>query len=242
MPRDTFYAEPSDLIEAFRFDAPVVKVFDDMIGRSVPGYAFTLSLIRVIAEHYFQVNTRCYDFGCSTGAASLACANTILSRQGELVAIDNSSAMLTACKKNMDQLNPNLKIDYRLEDIENTLIDNASLAILNFTLQFVDLKARPALLAKLYQGLHSGGALIISEKVIIENAVNNQLLRELHHQFKAENGYSDLEISQKRAALEGVLVSQSLPEHQAALQLAGFEQVVVVSQAFNFMTLLAIKA
>ncbi len=83
--------------------------------------------------------------------------------------------------------------------------------------------------------------MIISEKVIIENTVNNQLLRELHHQFKAENGYSDLEISQKRAALEGVLVSQSLPEHQAALQLAGFEQVVVVSQAFNFMTLLAIK-
>ncbi len=157
MPRDTFYAEPCDLIEAFRFDAPVVKVFDDMISRSVPGYAFTLSMIKVIAERYFHAHTRCYDLGCSTGAASLACANTILSRQGELLAIDNSSAMLAACKKNMDQLNPNLKIDYRLEDIENTPIDNASLAILNFTLQFVDMKARPTLLAKLYQGLHSGG-------------------------------------------------------------------------------------
>ncbi|PHQ80398.1 MAG: carboxy-S-adenosyl-L-methionine synthase CmoA [Coxiella sp. (in: Bacteria)] len=240
--RDTFYIERSDLIESFQFDSSVVNVFDNMIRRSVPGYAFTLSLIRVIAEQYFIPATACYDLGCSTGASAIACAEIVNKRKGRIVAIDNSAPMIEQCQLNMSTLQVAVPMEFRCEDIMSSVMTESSLVLLNFTLQFLGLNKRPLLLKSIFDGLVPGGVLILSEKILNNDSATNVILNALHHQFKAENGYSKLEISSKKEALEGVLISQTQEQYRTALLQAGFSKVITVHQAFNFVSLLALKS
>ena len=240
--RDTYYTQDTDLIEAFRFDESVVPVFDDMIRRSVPGYAFTLSLIRVVAQHYFQPNSMAYDLGCSTGASTLACAQIVSERHGKVVALDNSLSMIEQCRSNLLPFVSQNVVECCHQDVTETLFSDSSLMLLNFTLQFIHPEKRIALLSSICNSMLSGGVLVLSEKIVDSDEHNDALLKQLHHQFKYENGYSALEISRKRSALEGVLISQTREEHEAVLKEAGFAKVILVHQAFNFVTLLAFKS
>lgn len=120
-------------------------------------------------------------------------------------------------------------------------IENASVVVLNFTLQFIPVEERLALLQRIYQGLKPGGALILSEKLAFEDETQDRFHIESHHDFKRSNGYSDLEISQKRSALENVLIPETLAEHQQRLEQAGFEFVEKWFQCFNFVSMVAVK-
>ena len=64
---------------------------------------------------------------------------------------------------------------------------------------------------------------------------------ELHHDFKKTNGYSDLEISQKRNAIENVLIPETLDTHKTRLSNVGFKNTEQWFQCFNFASLVAIK-
>ena len=64
---------------------------------------------------------------------------------------------------------------------------------------------------------------------------------DLHHQFKRENGYSELEISQKRSLLENVLVPDTLEQHTARLAKVGFSRSRCWFQQYNFVSIFAIK-
>jgi len=101
---------------------------------------------------------------------------------------------------------------------------------------------RAAVIEKVYAGLRPGGVLVLSEKIRAEQDAGEQLLVDLHHDFKRANGYSDLEISQKRAAIENVMRINSLSEHQQRLQDAGFSAAQVWFQCFNFCSLVCFKA
>jgi tRNA (cmo5U34)-methyltransferase len=113
---------------------------------------------------------------------------------------------------------------------------------MNFTLQFVKPEARAALMRRIADALRPGGVLILSEKVCFDDPVVNEMHIDLYHAFKSRNGYSDLEISQKRTALENVLVPDTLPEHQSRLLASGFAHCSVWFQCFNFASLIAIKS
>ncbi|HBT2311646.1 TPA: DUF72 domain-containing protein [Klebsiella pneumoniae subsp. pneumoniae] len=63
-----------------------------------------------------------------------------------------------------------------------------------------------------------------------------------HHDFKRANGYSELEISQKRSMLENVMLTDSVETHKARLRQAGFEHAELWFQCFNFGSLVAVKA
>ena len=65
---ETTITEPGEFV----FDERVVRVFPDMINRSVPGYATVVSMTAMLARRYAQPNTRIYDLGCSLGAVTLA--------------------------------------------------------------------------------------------------------------------------------------------------------------------------
>lgn len=238
---DQVYADPRPQIEAFAFDAKVAAAFDDMIRRSVPGYSMTLSLLGVIAQRYAQPSTRIYDLGCSLGAGTLA-AGAKLSTPGiSFVCIDNAPAMLERCRPNLASLQLRHPVELRCEDIISTDIANASLVILNFTLQFVPIDQRLELLHRIQQGLAPGGVLVLSEKIRFEDPRIQNDLASLHLDFKRANGYSELEISQKRAALENVLVPEPLPAHSARLRQAGFARSEIWLQCFNFASILAFK-
>ncbi|MBS3963914.1 MAG: carboxy-S-adenosyl-L-methionine synthase CmoA [Methylomonas sp.] len=237
--KDSLYANPLGDIAAFRFDRAVVDVFPDMIERSVPGYGAIISAIGLLAGRFSQNDSVCYDLGCSLGAASLAMRSQITATNCKIVAVDNSQAMI-------DQLESRLQlgvvdIDVICADIRDIDIANASVVVLNFTLQFIPLCDRAALINKIYRGLLPGGVLILSEKLAVDNVHQQALHTEMHHLFKKMQGYSDLEISQKRAALENVLVAESFAIHQRRLIEAGFDSVEVWFQYFKFASMIALK-
>ena len=97
---DRIYADEHKLVTPFRFDESVAQVFDNMISRSVPGYATTLELINSTAALYAQPRTCCYARGCSLGAATVAMANA-LPEHCRIVAVDNSAAMVERCTANI---------------------------------------------------------------------------------------------------------------------------------------------
>lgn len=235
--RDQIYSEDFDLVEAFRFDESVTSVFSDMIRRSVPGYGMVLSLVGVLAERYLQAGQRGYDLGASLGASTLAMAPVAAARNCRLIAVDNAPSMVEQCRKNLQSCEA--EVTLQCEDIRETTIEQAGLVTMNFTLQFLPIEAREAQLQKIADGLLPGGALMLSEKIQFEDAETQTRMEALHHAFKRANGYSDLEISQKRSALEAVLLTETLAQHRARLHKVGFRRVEVIFQALNFVTLLA---
>ena len=237
---DAIYAQRRDKVADFVFDDSVANVFDDMINRSVPGYRTVVGITGIIAEHFYQDHSVCYDLGCSLGATTLAMAQRI-PNQGKIIGVDNSQAMIERCRENIEKVNPPQEITLCCDDILNIEINSASVVTLNYTLQFIAQEKRLSLLQDIYRGMLPGGVLLLSEKITLNNETDDNLFIELHHDYKRANGYSDLEISQKRSALENVLIRDSLTTHQTRLEQAGFSRIQTWFQCFNFVSLLAIK-
>jgi len=236
--RDEIYKDKVD-ISKFTFDQKVVDVFDDMVLRSVPGYKQMIELIGLAGRTYPVINSNVYDLGCSTGAATLSIASNLKSESVKIFSIDNSQEMLDQCSKNL--LSTEANIQYICNDIENIQFENASLIVLNLTLQFINPKYRSDLIERIFKSLLPGGALIISEKIINENEEINKSLIGLHESFKRENGYSETEIAQKRKAIEDVLIPESIEQHLKRLSDAGFKKPLVQMQCINFASFLAVK-
>ncbi|MFT7235397.1 MAG: tRNA (cmo5U34)-methyltransferase [Methylophagaceae bacterium] len=242
---DEIYATALDEIIDFKFDERVVSVFPDMIQRSVPGYSTLISSIGVMAGRYAQANSQCYDLGCSLGAVSLSMRQRIKQPGCDIIAVDNSPEMIergrTLLASDSSTSASTISVDLRCVDIDKTEIENASVVVMNFTLQFIDLDRRLALIERIYEGLLPGGILLLSEKLAFNDDAQSNFLIDAHHDFKRANGYSDLEISQKRTALENVLVPESLAVHQQRLSDAGFKFCSIWFQCFNFASMIAIK-
>jgi len=239
--RDTLFASglPN---EYFVFDEKVAAVFPDMINRSVPGYATIIAMIGTLSAQYARADSVCYDLGCSLGAASLSMRHNIRAEGCSIVAVDNSSAMVEGCRQAIERDSAQLPVDVRCEDILDTALSNASMVVMNFTLQFVKPEARDALLFRIYEGLLPGGMLILSEKILFEDSDLNDLFIKMYHRFKEQQGYSKLEISRKRAALEKVLIPETIADHERRLKNAGFETFDVWFQCFNFASIVAVKS
>ena len=237
--RDRVFARRLSEVRAFEFDETVASVFEDMISRSVPGYSLLLRMIGLYAGIFVDEGSRVYDLGCSLGAASLVIAGQTEEIDCQLIAIDNSAAMIERCRQLGNTARP---IEWRCEDIRETGIGNASLVVLNLTLQFLQPAEREQMLRKILGGLNPGGALVLTEKVVFDDPRENARMVELYKAFKKTMGYSDLEISQKRNALENVLIPDSPEVHEQRLREIGFDEVYPCFRGFNFVSWLAIKA
>ncbi len=238
---DTLYANPLAQVDTFKFDESVVNVFPDMIKRSVPGYATIINMIGNLAERYAQQNSTCYDLGCSLGAATLAMRHRIQAANCTIIGVDNSPAMVERCQQVIAADSAEIEVNLHCADLCMFPITNASVVVLNFTLQFISVENRSTILRNIYAGLKPNGVLILSEKLAFEDEQHQALMIELHHNFKRANGYSDLEIAQKRSAIENVLIPETLATHRQRLKDAGFSSVDVWFQCFNFASIIAIK-
>jgi len=238
---DTLYSNPLTQVSAFVFDEAVVNVFPDMIKRSVPGYATIINMIGNLAERYAQADSYCYDLGCSLGAATLAMRHRIQAANCSIIGVDSSEAMIARCEQVIAADSAEIDVALHCTDLCEFPIHNASVAVLNFTLQFIAPEKRQTILRNIYNGLRSNGVLILSEKLAFDDEQHQALMIELHHNFKRANGYSDLEISQKRSAIENVLIPETLAAHRQRLKEAGFASVDVWFQCFNFASIIAIK-
>jgi tRNA (cmo5U34)-methyltransferase len=231
--------------EPFRFDERVARVFPDMLRRSIPGYAASIEAIGSLAARYVRAGTNCYDLGCSLGAATLAMRQGIREPGCRIVAVDVAPAMIARCQEIVaedDRLyGRETDVDVVDDDIRNIEIVNASMVVLNYTLQFVDLADRDALIGHIHAGLNEGGILLLSEKVVDENPKMELLLSDLHHEHKRRKNYSALEVARKRAALENVLVPETVGAHYRRLDKAGFRHAAVWLRYFNFVSIIAIR-
>lgn len=237
---DNIYQAPLEQVPNFRFDQAVARVFPDMIQRSVPGYAETVAMSGIIAGRYAQANTNLYDLGCSLGAVTLAMRHALKEPGCKIIGIDNSEHMIERAKHFIALDEGNTEVELLCADILNTPITNASVTALNFVLQFIAPEQRLTLLKNIAQATVAGGALILSEKICF-SPEEQALQQELHWDFKRANGYSDLEVSQKRSAIEKVLIPETEQAHIERLKAAGFSQVIRWYQCFNFVSFLAVK-
>lgn len=239
--KDTIYRKQTDTVSPFEFNEHVASVFPDMIRRSVPGYDLLCNLSGVVVANYAQENSNVYDLGCSLGGSTLAMRHGLEDKSISLIAIDNSAAMLDEFKTILTKDSAKTAIEIRCEDIRESEVTNASLVTMNFVLQFIPLEDRMGLLEKIYAGLLDKGCLLMSEKIQFEEDKENEFQIELHHKFKAMNGYDELEIANKRTALENVLIPESIETHIKRLKDIGFSEVYISLQCFNFVSFLAIK-
>lgn len=239
---DDIFANSSGVEVAgqFTFDSAVARVFPDMIKRSVPGYAETVAMSGVIAGEYARDNTNLYDLGCSLGAVTLAMRHGVKVESCKIIGIDNSSAMIEQAGHYLALDEGSVEVELMCADITSQPIENASVVALNYVLQFIAQDQRLDLLTHIAKGLNAGGALILSEKICFDDD-EQPLQDKLHLDFKRANGYSELEIAQKRSAIENVLIPETESAHVARLKLAGFSRVIRWYQCFNFVSYLAIK-
>jgi tRNA (cmo5U34)-methyltransferase len=241
METDKIFKEQRLKSTDFRFDANVVKVFDDMVVRSVPFYLEIQRMITEIASDYVQPDTSLYDLGCSTGTTLLS-LNISLDPSVRFVGIDESEEMREKCCKNLEVAGITRSFDLLGADLNKQVeIHNASVVIMCLTLQFVRPINRLKLLQSVYNQINPGGCLILVEKVLGEECEFNRQFIKNYYNFKRRNNYDELEIAQKREALENVLIPYKLSEDIQLLKDAGFNSTETFFKWYNFVGIVALK-
>jgi tRNA (cmo5U34)-methyltransferase len=229
--------KPSD----FKFGATVANAFDDMVERSVPFYNEIQRMIIELAAEHALPNTNVVDLGCSTGTTMIG-LNPYVDENINFIGVDDSAEMLKKCDIKLQQANFKRKYELVEADLHNDFtIENASVVILCLTLQFVRPIFREKLLKKIFDGLVPGGVLIVSEKILAEDSMFNRNFIKYYYDYKRRNQYSELEISQKREALENVLIPYKLSENFKILQEAGFMHTETFFKWYNFSGFIAVK-
>lgn len=233
--RDRLFASMESTPGDFVFDDAVARVFPDMISRSVPCYGDLVRLMAIMAGRFLHPGAQCFDLGCSLGAVSAALLGLHPDPGLRLVAVDNSQAMIERLHGQLAGEIARGRLEPRCADLTAVDTSGAGLVILNLTLQFIAPEQRLALLKRLRERLRPGGGLLLAEKVQCQEPAAEQLLSDAHAAFKRANGYSELEISRKRSALERVMRLDSPEVHRERLHAAGFSQVAPWFQCLNFM-------
>ena len=241
MTKDEIYQAQQDKVAPFEFNDQVARVFDDMLNRSIPFYREIIRRQAQLIRRYYQPDMLIFDLGCSNGNLSMEVCRLMGEAPFRIRAVDNSAHMLQVFAERLAATPYARQVSLECEDIGRTEIENASVVVLNFTLQFLAPEQRSELMAGIFKGMTRGGVLLFSEKVTHENGALADLQKDLYYTFKRENGYSDLEISQKREALEKVLIPESMEQHLERLRRAGFGAIDVWQKWFNFAALIAIK-
>jgi tRNA (cmo5U34)-methyltransferase len=238
MTRDTLFNTTAPA-EKFEFNERVADVFDDMLDRSVPFYKEVIEMTVEIMNRSLLTGDAVYDLGCSTGTTLLHLARRLESRNLKFIGVDNSRAMLDRAIRKAEMFSMAGRIHYIEQDITGAEFSGAGGIILNYTLQFIKPAVRPEFLEKIQKGLRPGGVLILSEKVINQDSSFNEDFLDSYHQYKKRRGYSELEIANKREALENVMIPLSIQKNMEMLSEAGFTRAATFFQWFNFVSIIA---
>jgi tRNA (cmo5U34)-methyltransferase len=241
--RDALFGQRRERIDDFDFGGPTAAVFDDMLDRSVPMYQEIQRMVAELAVDYAAPGTDIVDLGCSTATTFLHIAHGLPPEVDvRFVGVDSSPEMLDVAAKKLEVANFGRAYELRHADLNQGVeISNASVVLLVLTLQFIRPLYRERLIRSVYEGLTDKGCLILVEKVLGENSTFNRLFIQHYYELKKRNGYSELEIAQKREALENVLIPYRLEENKELLRSQGFRHVDVFFKWYNFCAIVAMK-
>lgn len=239
--KDALFAEKRTIIDDFNFGTQTAEVFDDMLDRSVPQYVEIQRMMGELATDFAAPGSALYDLGCSTGTTMIH-LDKLLPADMTFIGVDSSPEMLAKAKAKLEQAAVKRPTEFVCTDLNNgILIANASVIIMNLTLQFVRPLYRDRLVSALNAGLNKDGCLILVEKMLSQNSTINRLFIKHYYAFKKRNGYSEMEIAQKREALENVLIPYHFDENRELLLRNGFKSCDVFFRWYNFCGMLAIK-
>src|SRR6478672_2036795 len=239
--KDEVFKENIAKASDFKFSSKVANVFDDMVTRSVPFYIEMQRMIGELAADHCQENSNVYDLGCSTGTTMLVMNETV-PEHIRFVGVDDSEAMLEKCRAKLQQAGFSRPFDLQVGDLNGEVdIQDASVVVLCLTLQFVRPIYRERLVKKIHSALRPGGALIIIEKILAEDSLWNRDFIKYYYNMKRRNHYSEMEIAQKREALENVLIPYKLSENFKILREAGFPLIENFFKWYNFSGFIAVK-
>ncbi|MES1225423.1 MAG: carboxy-S-adenosyl-L-methionine synthase CmoA [Bacteroidota bacterium] len=237
---DNLFAQEQK-IEDFRFGKSVVSVFDDMVTRSVPFYLEIQRMMTEIAFDFAVPGTNVYDLGCSTGT-TLANFDKILAEDVNFIGIDESKDMLSRCRSNFESFGMQRNYQLQAADLNHGIvIENASVVVMCLTLQFIRPLYREKLLKDIYEQMNENSCFILIEKVLGEDSLFNRLFIKYYYDYKRRNNYDDMEIAQKREALENVLIPYKLMENRELLLQSGFRYVETFFKWYNFSGMVAVK-
>jgi tRNA (cmo5U34)-methyltransferase len=238
---DKIFNEEITLVPDFKFTSKVANVFDDMVTRSVPYYPEMQRMIGELAGDHYQPGTVIYDLGCSTGATMIH-MDQFVPEDIVFTGIDDSGSMLDKCRSKLKEHHIERTVNLVCADLNDRVdIENGSVVVLCLTLQFIRPINRLKLLKQIFSGMTEGGVLILVEKVLAEDSTFNRKFIKYYYDFKRRNNYSELEISQKREALENVLIPYKLSEDITLLKEAGFSIVDTFFKWYNFAGMIAQK-
>lgn len=241
MGKDEVFKSEIEKASDFKFGENVAKVFDDMVNRSVPFYGEIQRMMAELSADHAKEGADVYDLGCSTGTTMIG-MDTMVNPDIRFIGIDDSQEMLDKCKSKLMEIGFSRDYELRCADLnQGVKITNASVVVLCLTLQFVRPIYREQLLKNIYAGLNPGGVLILVEKILAEDSLFNRDFIEYYYNYKRRNQYSEMEISQKREALENVLVPYKLSENISLLRDNGFAHCEVFFKWYNFAGLIATK-
>ncbi|MBB6480775.1 carboxy-S-adenosyl-L-methionine synthase CmoA [Spirochaeta isovalerica] len=243
--QDKVFAEQITNIRPFEFNENVAHVFDDMAERSIPFYKEVQKMVTTLALTYFQEGSVIYDLGSSTATTISLISQGMKDHDIEdysMIGIDSSAAMCHEAEVKLDSVKADKsKITIKEGDLFDLPIENASVVIMNYTLQFIDPLKREKLIRRIYKGLRHNGILLVSDKMLQSNTDSSRIFIENYYDMKRSNGYSDLEISQKREALENVLIPYSVKEEVALFRNCGFEAIDMFFTWYNFSSFICTK-
>jgi tRNA (cmo5U34)-methyltransferase len=241
LPRDQIFAQPQDMMQDFKFGADTAAVFDDMVSRSVPFYGEMQRMACELAGDFAVPGTNLYDMGCATGTTMLA-LDPLVNPGTRFVGVDNSDDMLDKARAKLAAVAERRQVDFVNADLNGAnVVEDASVVLMLLTLQFVRPLYRERLVRRVYDGLRPNGGLILIEKITGAHTLLNRLFIRYYYDYKRRMGYSDLEISQKREALENVLIPYHYDENRDLLLDIGFRHVEEFFRWYNFCGVIAVK-
>jgi tRNA (cmo5U34)-methyltransferase len=240
-PTDRIFADPMARPTDFAFDATTVQVFDNMVSRSVPFYGEIQRMTAELSAEFAAPGSTLYDLGCSTGTTMHA-LESYVDPSVRFVGYDNSPEMIARARQKLDAAPSPRVREVRLADVhEPFAIEDASVTIMLFTLQFVRPLHRERVIRTIADGTRPNGAIILAEKVIESDTLFNRLFIDNYYDMKRRHGYSDMEIAQKREALENVLIPYRIEENRDLLLANGFTKFQEFFRWYNFAGMIAVK-
>lgn len=238
--KDEIFKATMEKVPPFEFNNEVACVFDDMISRSVPDYNLIQELTVSIVDKVAQSGDTVVDIGCSTGTTLAKLAELITNKTLTFVGIESSPAMVNKANQKLSGIKGGSSVSILTGDITSTEIPPCKIAIMHYVLQFIPTEERASVLKMIYNSIEKNGIFIFSEKIRMPEGTAS-LIEELYYEFKKSKGYSALEISQKREALENVLIPNTWNNIFVSLHDAGFKVATPVFQRYQFVTFIAAK-
>jgi tRNA (cmo5U34)-methyltransferase len=173
----------------------IARDFDAHVREQLPWYDLATGAVAHIARHYIPEGGLVYDIGASTGNIGRSLAETLVTRNARLVAIEASAEMVRQYQGPGEIVQADA-LTFPFEEFD--------VAIVFLVLMFLPPGRRKGFLRDLCAKIRPGGALIIFDKVTGPSGYLSTVLHRLTIAGKVATGATPAEIIAKELSLIGV--------------------------------------